>query len=65
MFGKKPIVQLSPELYEKACRAAEAAGYPDVAEFVAHLLEKELGKLDGAADEKELKERLRGLGYIS
>jgi len=65
MFGRKPVVKLSPEVFEKAVKAAEAAGYSDVSEFVEHVLLKELGKLDGAADEAELKERRRGLGYIS
>jgi hypothetical protein len=65
MFGRRPVVKLSPEVFEKAEKAAEAAGYSDVSEFVEHVLLKELSKLDGAADDAELKERLRGLGYIS
>jgi hypothetical protein len=46
-------------------RYSEIAGYSSVEEFIAHALEKELSKLDGAASEEEIKKRLRGLGYIS
>jgi hypothetical protein len=69
MFGKKGTVKLDPALLERARAAAGKAGYPDVTEFLSHLIEKELRKLeeavDGAKDEAELRERLKGLGYIS
>ena len=69
MAGKKKKVRLDAELLERAKRAAETAGYSDVEEFLAHLVTKELMKIESAADsaedEEELKRRLRGLGYIS
>ena len=62
-------VKLDADLLDRAKRAAETAGYSSVEEFLAHLIEKELVKIEGAAtdaaDEEELKERLRGLGYLS
>ena len=58
-------VKLDADLLEKAKKVAETAGYSTVDEFVSHLLEKELKKVEDAVDEEELKERLRGLGYIS
>lgn len=62
-------VKLDTELYERAERAAETAGYSDVTEFLTHLISKELARIEGAeessGDEEELKKRLRGLGYIS
>ena len=62
-------VKLDGDLLDRAARAAETAGYSSVDEFLTHLIEKELGKIEGAAtdaaDEDELKERLRGLGYLS
>jgi metal-responsive CopG/Arc/MetJ family transcriptional regulator len=64
MFDKK-AVKLDKELVARVERYAEIAGYSSVEEFIAHALEKELSKLDGATSEEEIKKRLRGLGYIS
>jgi hypothetical protein len=62
-------VKLDGDLLDRAKSAAETAGYSSVEEFLSHLIEKELVKIEGAAtdaaDEEELKERLRGLGYLS
>jgi hypothetical protein len=62
-------VKIDGDLLDRAKAAAETAGYSTVEEFLSHLIEKELGKIEGAAtdaaDEEELKERLRGLGYLS
>lgn len=58
-------VKLDADLLDKAKKVAETAGYSTVDEFISHLLEKELKKVEDAVDEEELKERLRGLGYIS
>jgi hypothetical protein len=62
-------IKLDPSLYDRAKRAAEAAGYSSVEEFIAHAIENELAKLDAgkAADqeaEDRVKDQLRGLGYI-
>jgi hypothetical protein len=70
MFGGKGRLKLSPDLLERAGKAAETAGYSTVEEFVAHVLDREIGKIEGAKrdsgeDAEALKERLRGLGYIS
>ncbi len=58
-------VKLPKELYDKAGKLAELAGYSSVDEFVIHVLEKETEKLESAGDEEEIKKRLKGLGYIS
>ena len=69
MMGGKGKIKLSPDLLDRARAAAETAGYSTVEEFVTHVLEKELRTISGGEDEPEdeekLKERLRGLGYIS
>jgi hypothetical protein len=51
-------------LYDRAKRAAEAAGYSSVEEFIAHCIEKgiEQQKVDDA--ESQVADQLRGLGYI-
>jgi metal-responsive CopG/Arc/MetJ family transcriptional regulator len=62
-------IKLEKDLYEKAKKVSETAGYSSVDEFVAHVVEKELRNISGGdgepEDEEKLKERLRGLGYIS
>jgi hypothetical protein len=58
-------VKLSKELYARAEKFAQLAGYSSVDEFVTHALEKELAKLEGSDSEDEIKKKLAGLGYIS
>ncbi len=64
MFGNK--VKLPPDLYERAKRHAEKAGFGSVDEFVARAVEKELEGTSGSpSDDEETRKRLEGLGYIS
>ncbi len=65
MFGSRTSVKLDKDLVAKVKRYADIAGYATPEEFIAHALEKELKKLEGADSEEEIKKRLRGLGYIS
>ena len=64
MFGTTKI-KLDSELVDKVKRYARIAGYSGPEEFIAHALEKELAKLEGADSEEEIKKRLRCLVYIS
>ena len=64
MFGEKKI-KLSKELYEQVERVAKLAGYSSVDEFVIHSLEKEMAKLQEAQSDEEIKEKLKGLGYLA
>jgi Arc/MetJ-type ribon-helix-helix transcriptional regulator len=64
MFGNK--VKLPPDLYERAKRHAEKAGFASVDEFVARAVEKELERTSSSSsDDEETRKRLEGLGYIS
>ena len=63
MFG--PKIKLTKELYDKVQRVADLSGYSSVDEFVVHVLEKEISKVGQDDDEEKVKERLKGLGYIS
>ena len=63
MFGKK--IKLEKELLERAEKAAKLAGYSSVDEFITHIIERELSKVEDASSEEEMKNRLKGLGYIS
>jgi len=40
------------------------SGYSSVEEFVTHMLEKEIAKIEEADSEDEIKKKLKGLGYI-
>jgi hypothetical protein len=57
-------VKIDSGLLERARRAAAAAGYSSVEEFVAHCVENELRKREAGADEGRVEDQLRGLGYI-
>lgn len=59
-------IKIAGELLDKSVRFAEIAGYASVEEFIIHVLEKELAKLDEGDDSlEEVEKRLKGLGYIS
>ena len=57
-------VKVDDGLFDRAKRAAEAAGYSDVEEFIANCIEKELQRLKVEEDEGRVSDQLRGLGYI-
>ena len=63
MFG--PKVKLDKTLYEKLKMYSTIAGYSSVEEFVQHALEKEIKQFEGAESEDEIRQKLKGLGYIS
>ncbi len=60
-----PKIKIKKELFDKVKEFAEISGYSSVDEFVVHVLEKEIAKTGQDEDDKEVKERLKGLGYIS
>lgn len=64
MFGKA-TVKLDEHLWDKIRRYAALAGYSSPTEFVVHVLEKELAQLEEADSDEKIKEKLKGLGYIS
>ena len=45
-------------------KVATAGGYSSPEEFVEHVLEREVAKLDTAQSDEEIVRRLKGLGYI-
>jgi metal-responsive CopG/Arc/MetJ family transcriptional regulator len=62
MFG--PSIKLDKEVYDRVKRCADAAGYSSPKEFIQHVLERELEKLEGAQSDEEIVKKLQGLGYI-
>jgi hypothetical protein len=57
-------INVDGALYDRAKKAADAAGYSSVEEFVAHCIENELKKLNIEEAEDQVSKQLRGLGYI-
>ena len=57
-------VKIDDHLYDRVKRIAEIAGYSSTDEFISHIIEKELGRLESAETDEKVEERLRGLGYI-
>jgi hypothetical protein len=64
MFGSNSV-KIDKRLLTRVKRYADLAGYSSVGEFVAHVLEKEIAKLDESDSEEEIKKKLKGLGYLS
>lgn len=57
-------IKIDSSLFERAERAAEAAGYSSVEEFIVHCIENELRKCEAEEAEKQVADQLRGLGYV-
>jgi hypothetical protein len=57
-------VKIESGLFDRAKTAAAAAGYSSVEEFIANCIEKEIQRLKIEADDDQVSDRLRGLGYI-
>jgi hypothetical protein len=57
-------IKIEAGLLDRARRAAAAAGYSGVEEFVAHCVEKELKQVEADDVEDKVADQLRGLGYI-
>jgi metal-responsive CopG/Arc/MetJ family transcriptional regulator len=57
-------IKLNKDLMTRVRRCSEAAGYSSPEEFVEHVLERELAKLEDAASDEEIVKKLKGLGYL-
>jgi len=61
----KEKVKIDKNLIDKVRKYAKLSGYSSAEEFITHLLEKELAKIEEADSEEEIKKKLKGLGYLS
>ena len=57
-------IKLKKELWAKVKRVSQAAGYSSPEEFVEHVLDREIAKLDDAQSDEEIVLKLKGLGYL-
>jgi hypothetical protein len=60
----QPTIKFEKDFWARIERVAAAAGYSSPREFVLHVLEKELARLEDAGSKEELIEKLKGLGYL-
>jgi metal-responsive CopG/Arc/MetJ family transcriptional regulator len=63
VFGNVKI-SIDKQLWEKLKRLSELAGYSSPDEFVIHALEKEVASIEEAESDDEIREKLKGLGYL-
>jgi hypothetical protein len=57
-------IKVDAGLWARIQLAVKKAGYSSPEEFVQHVLEKELAKLEEADAKEDIERRLRGLGYL-
>jgi hypothetical protein len=60
----QPIVKVNKELWRRVQQCAETAGYSSPEEFVRHVLDREVSRLEQAGSKDELIQKLKGLGYM-
>ncbi len=64
MLGSSTNIKLEKDLFERIRKCAELAGYSSPQEFVKHVLEKELDKIEEGGSDEEILKKLQGLGYL-
>ena len=57
-------IKIDSGLYDRVKKVADLAGYASADEFIVHMIEKELAKIETAESDEEVTERRRGLGYL-
>jgi metal-responsive CopG/Arc/MetJ family transcriptional regulator len=63
MFNQQSV-KIKKELWDRIKRVSEAAGYSSPEEFVEHIVERELAKLEVAQSDEEIIRKMKGLGYL-
>ena len=64
MLSSKTSVKLNKSLCERARLHAKKSGYSSLEEFVEHMLEREMAKLEEGISREEIEKKLKGLGYL-
>lgn len=60
----KSSVKLDKDLIARVKKCSELAGYTSPEEFIEHIVEKELARLEGAESDDAILKKLKGLGYL-
>ena len=58
-------IKLDKDLFYKSKKYAEVAGYSSAEEFIHHTIESAISQLEESPSSDELREKLKGLGYIT
>jgi hypothetical protein len=64
MLSSKTSVKLSKPRCDRARAHAGKAGYSSLEEFIQHVLEREMAKLEEATSRYEVEANLKGLGNL-
>jgi hypothetical protein len=57
-------IKLNKDLLARVKKCSAAAGYSSPEEFVEHVLERELTKIEQSDSDEEIVRKLKGLGYL-
>jgi hypothetical protein len=57
-------VKLKKTTWNRVKKCSAAAGYASPDEFVEHILDKELSKVEDAESDAAIVKKLQGLGYL-
>jgi hypothetical protein len=60
----EPKIRISRPLYKLLTKKAEEKGYSSADEFIVHVLEAAVADAGPGASEEQIRERLKGLGYL-
>jgi hypothetical protein len=60
-----PKITINRALYDLLGRQADEKGYSSAEEYIIHLLETAVADAGPDATEEEVRERLKGLGYLA
>jgi metal-responsive CopG/Arc/MetJ family transcriptional regulator len=60
----KTTVKLDKDLIARVKKCSDLAGYSSPEEFIQHVLEKELARIEDSESEEEIVKKLKGLGYL-
>ncbi len=63
--GNSIKVKIDRDLHDRLRKVADVAGYATAEEFITHVLEKEMLHFEDAGSDDDIRDRLKGLGYIS
>ena len=60
----QPSIKIKKELWDRLKICAGTAGYSSPEEFVQHVLEREIAKIEDTQTDEEIERKLKGLGYL-
>ena len=60
----KSGIKFNKDLLKRIETCAQKQGYTSAQEFVEHVLEKELARLEEAESDEAITRKLKGLGYL-